>query len=93
MEEERPQPDKLQNDGNVVGTTRKDEDLCSTAESSSAKKQATSSCSFSVPQYCSSSEGKPLQESESSDLRQPLQAQIEMEQSSSKDGKQLHFIV
>lgn len=93
MEEERPQPDKLHNDDKVAGTSRKDEDLCSTAESSSAKKQATSRCSFSVPQYCSSSEGKPLQECESSDLRQPLQAQIEMEQSSSKDGKQLHSIV
>ena len=93
MEDERPQPDKLHNDDNVVGTSRKDEDLSSTAESSSAKKQATSRCSFSVPQYCSSSEAKPMQECESSDLRQPWQAEIEMEQSSTKDGKQSHFIV
>ncbi|KAJ6431297.1 hypothetical protein OIU84_018730 [Salix udensis] len=93
MEDERPQPDKLHNDDNVVGTSRKDEDLSSTAESSSAKKQATSRCSFSVPQYCSSSEAKPMQECESSDLRQPWQAEIEMGQSSTKDGKQSHFIV
>ncbi|CAK7327256.1 unnamed protein product [Dovyalis caffra] len=91
MEEERPEPDKLHNDDNVVDTSRKDEELCSTAESSAAKKQATSRCSFSVPQYCSSSESKPLLECESSDLKQPWQAQTEMEQSSSKDGKQLHF--
>jgi cryptochrome 2 len=48
IEEERPQPYKLHNDDNVVGTSRKDEELCS-AQSSASKKQATSRCSFSVP--------------------------------------------
>jgi cryptochrome 2 len=88
IEEERPQPYKLHSDDNVVRTSRKDEELCS-AQSSASKKQATSRCSFSVPRCCSSSECKPSQECESSDLKQSWEAQIEKEQSSCKDGKQL----
>ncbi|XP_015582322.1 cryptochrome-1 isoform X2 [Ricinus communis] len=84
MEEERPQLDKLHNH-NVEGTYRIDDDLCSTAESSALKKQATSKISFSVPQYCSS-ESKSLHEGESSDLKQSWQVQIDMEHGSSKDG-------
>lgn len=42
-----------------AGTSKPDEDLCSTAESSSSKKPSTSRTSFSVPQFCSSSKGLP----------------------------------
>lgn len=42
-----------------VGTSKSDEDLCSTAESSSSKKPTTSRTSFSVPQFCSSSKEMP----------------------------------
>lgn len=73
-----------------VKASRKNEDLCSTAESSAAK-QATSICSFSVPQQYSSSEVKSFQDCESSDLKQPWQAQSEMEHTSGKDGKQLYI--
>ncbi|KAG6766228.1 hypothetical protein POTOM_030299 [Populus tomentosa] len=90
IEKERRQPYKLHIDDDVVGTSRKDEELCS-AQSSASKKQATSRCSFSVRRCCSSSECKPSQECESSDLKQSWEAHIEMEQSSCKDGKQLHF--
>lgn len=58
-----------------------DQDVCSTAESSSHKRQKNTSCAstytFSVPQQCSSS----------SELKRSWQEQIDMEQSSSKDGK------
>lgn len=66
---------------NEAGTSRADEDLHSTAESSAATKQSTSNCSFSVPQSCSSSEGK------ASDLKRSWQEQIDKEQSSNKDGE------
>lgn len=60
-----------------------DQDVCSTAESSSHKKQKSKTCTstytFSVPKQCSSSSG----------LKRPWQEQIDMEQSSSKDGKPL----
>ncbi|KAL8104920.1 cryptochrome-1-like [Apium graveolens] len=61
---------------NSEGETSKiDDDLCSTAVSSSVKKQATCSrTSFSVPQSCSVS----------SDLKQPCNVEIDMENSSSK---------
>ncbi|KAK9288718.1 hypothetical protein L1049_017181 [Liquidambar formosana] len=83
LEDERPFQDK-----NKAGTSRADEDLCSTAESSS-KRQTISRISFSVPHSCSSvSEEKPLEDhDESSDLKQPWQEQTDMEQSSSKDGE------
>ncbi len=87
MEVEKPLPDNLHKLNNGAGTSRTDEDLCSTAESSSNKKQTTSRNSFSVPQLCFSSEGKFFPEYESSDLKQPGQEQISMEQSSCKDGK------
>lgn len=86
MEVEKPLPDNLHKLNNGAGTSRTDEDLCSTAESSSNKKQTTSRNSFSVPQLCFSSEGKFFPEYESSDLKQPGQEQISMEQSSCKDG-------
>ncbi|KAA8527766.1 hypothetical protein F0562_035365 [Nyssa sinensis] len=88
IEDERPLRDNLHNCNNEAGTSRTDDDLCSTAESSPAKKQTTGSLnSFSVPHFCpSSSEGKPLQQFESSDLKQPCQEEIDMEKNSGKDG-------
>ena len=51
---------------------RTDEDLCSTADSSPAKKPTTSINSFCVPQACSvTTHGKGLLDSESSDVKQP----------------------
>lgn len=92
IEEERPNRDKMHKGNGIKGTSRTDEDLCSTAESSATEKQATSRFSFSVPQYCSSSESQPLHEVESSDVRQPLQVQIDREHVSSKDGKLFNFL-
>ncbi|PQQ07464.1 cryptochrome-1 [Prunus yedoensis var. nudiflora] len=87
MEEERPLQDNLHNP-NEVGTSRTNEDCSSTAESSMSKKQTTSRNSFSVPQSCSSSKDNSFLECESSDMKQSWQEQIDMEQSSSKGGKQ-----
>ncbi|PON41528.1 Cryptochrome [Parasponia andersonii] len=84
IEEEKPSAD---NSHNLLkaGTSRADEDLCSTAESSSAKKQATSGNSFYVPQSFSMSSGNAYQ-CETSDLMRPGPDQVDLEQSSSKDG-------
>ncbi|KAJ0091988.1 hypothetical protein Patl1_25129 [Pistacia atlantica] len=87
VEEERPYQNEMPNHNKKAGNARADEDLCSTAESSAAKKQSTSNISFSVPQSCASSEVKPSQEYESSELKRPWLAQIDMEQSSGKGGK------
>lgn len=66
-----------------AGTLRAHEDLCSTAESSSTKKQTTTSTySFSVPHSLSLAD----QECESSELKWPQKEQVDMEQSSTKDG-------
>lgn len=55
-------------------------DLCSTAESSSAKKQATSSFSFCVPRACSvSSKGKDSLDCESSEVKQPWKEHVDEE--------------
>ncbi|KAL6970545.1 Cryptochrome-2 [Sarracenia purpurea var. burkii] len=84
-EDERPLQNKLPNCKVIAGTSGMDDDLCSTAESSSAKKQTTSSInSFSVPRSYLS-EGKPLQDFECSNLRQPWQEHVDMEQGSSKN--------
>ncbi|KAG6732578.1 hypothetical protein I3843_01G177100 [Carya illinoinensis] len=84
--EEKLLPDFSHKLNNGAGTPRIDEDVCSTAESSSVKKQSTSRNSFSVPQSCFSSEGKSFPEYKSSDLKRPRQEQIDMEQSPSGDG-------
>lgn len=87
IEDEKLSQNNLHNYDHGCGTSRADEDLRSTAESSSAKKQATSRTSFSVPQSCSSSsKGNPLQEYESPGLKQPWPEQIVWEKTSSKDG-------
>nr|AIX02995.1 cryptochrome 2 [Morella rubra] len=85
MVEEKPH-DNLHKLHNAAGTSGMDEDICSTAESSSAKKQTTSRNSFSVPQLSFSSEVKSFPGCESSDLKRPWQEQIDMQHSSSKDG-------
>ncbi|XP_059632359.1 cryptochrome-1 [Cornus florida] len=86
--DERPPQDNLQSCKNEAETLRTDDDLCSTAESSSAKKQVTRSINtFSVPQsYPSSSKGNTSQEFQSSDVNQLWQEVIDMQQNSSKDG-------
>ncbi|GAB2294440.1 Cryptochrome-2 [Dionaea muscipula] len=75
-------------------TSRMDEDLCSTADSSSAKKQTISRTSLCVHHACSISsannndvDAEPFLDSESSDLNQHWEADIDLEQGSSKDGK------
>ena len=87
VEEEKLHADKLNNHNKEAGTSRGEEDLCSTAESSASKRQSTSRMSFSVPHSCSSSDGRPLQEYESSDLKRSWQEKIDLEQTSSKNGK------
>ncbi|KAJ8765198.1 hypothetical protein K2173_011458 [Erythroxylum novogranatense] len=79
MEEERPEPEKPNGYNNLVATSRAVEDLCSTAESSAAKKQTTSRFSFSVPQFCPISENQSSQECQSSDVRQPWQLKMDMD--------------
>ncbi|XP_028795655.1 cryptochrome-1 [Neltuma alba] len=80
MEEGVQNQSSLQNHKNDAEVSSNDQGMCSTSESSSSKKQKSatcaSTCTFSVPQQCSSS----------SELKRPWQEQIDMEQSSSKDG-------
>ncbi|KAG6420954.1 hypothetical protein SASPL_117500 [Salvia splendens] len=65
-----------------------DDDLCSTAESSSSKKVMTNSrISFSVPQNCSSmSTGAPYPVPESSDHNDSWHEEVGTEEMSSKNG-------
>ncbi|XVF62856.1 hypothetical protein PTKIN_Ptkin09bG0042200 [Pterospermum kingtungense] len=82
-EEERLRADILNTHNKEAGTSGGKEDLCSTAESSASKGQSSSRMSFSVPQSYSSSDGKPLQEYESSDLKRPWQEKMDLEETSS----------
>ncbi|KAG4185437.1 hypothetical protein ERO13_A09G230000v2 [Gossypium hirsutum] len=86
VEEERLPADKPNNHNKEAGTSRGEEDLCSTAESSASKRQTISRMSFSVPQSCSSSDGRPMLECESSDMKRSWQEKIDLEQTSSKNG-------
>ncbi|XAR57425.1 Deoxyribodipyrimidine photo-lyase [Bertholletia excelsa] len=88
MDEERRPQNNLPTANNIAGTSRMDDDLCSTAESSSSKKQSTGSVyTFSVPNsYSSSSKGEPLQDFESSDANQPRKEHVNVEKDSSKTG-------
>ncbi|XP_057771325.1 cryptochrome-1 [Salvia miltiorrhiza] len=76
-----------------VGTqaAKMDDDLCSTAESSSSKKAMTNSrVSFSVPRNCSSmSTGAPCPVPDSSDHNYSWQEEVGREEMSSKNGKQM----
>lgn len=67
--EERGEFHHNKNIPSEAGTSKSDEDLRSTAESSSSKKPTptTSRTSFSVPQFCSSSKGQPQSSEENSD--------------------------
>ncbi|KAK9931129.1 hypothetical protein M0R45_018424 [Rubus argutus] len=85
-QEERPLPDNGHDPNRNEATSRTNEDLSSTAESSMSKKQTTSRTSFSVPHSCSSSKGNPCLESESSEMKQTWQEPIDVEESLSKDG-------
>ncbi|KAL1341989.1 cryptochrome-1 isoform X2 [Arachis hypogaea] len=76
MEEARQNEDHSQNHNKETGVSGVDQEMCSTAESSCKKQCTSSTYSFSVPQQCSSS----------SNLKWPWQDQIDMDQSSSKDG-------
>ncbi|XP_051128137.1 cryptochrome-1 [Andrographis paniculata] len=86
-EDDRPARDNLCNNGKGV-SKMDDDDLCSTAESSSTKKQTTSSrISFSVPQNCSSmSTDAPFRVLDSSDLELRWQDEIGAEETTSKNG-------
>ncbi|GAB4850892.1 Cryptochrome-2 [Ancistrocladus abbreviatus] len=68
---------------NTATASRMDEDLCSTADSSSVKKQTISRISFSVPQACSTpSQQSPALDSESSDLKEPWKMHSDVEKGS-----------
>lgn len=86
VEDQGPLQDNFHNCINEGGSLKMDDDLRSTAVSSSAKKQTTSSTSsFSVPQsYSLSSEGKPFRDYGSSERKQPWKEEIDMEQNSTK---------
>ena len=77
VEEEGQNQDNSQSNYEERKASSIEEDMCSTAESSSCKKQCTSTFTFSVPQQCSSS----------SDLKRPWQDQIDIDEGSSKNGK------
>ncbi|XP_010262313.1 PREDICTED: cryptochrome-1-like isoform X2 [Nelumbo nucifera] len=85
-EDDRPVQEHLPYHNHRYETSRRDEDdVCSTAESSSAKKRSTSGIQFSVPHSCSSSSQRdPLHWYEPPDLKQQ-QENFDMEQCSSKD--------
>ncbi|KAJ7979862.1 cryptochrome-1-like [Quillaja saponaria] len=86
LEEERQHQDNSIDQNRGSGFLGADEDLCSTAESSSSKKQATSRNSFCIPQQSSSLEGRSLSEEESLGLKIAWQEQSNMDQASCKDG-------
>ncbi|CAJ2628166.1 unnamed protein product [Trifolium pratense] len=77
MAEKRKNKESSENHDKDSKVSSSDQDTSSTADSSACKKQcSTSTYSFSVPQQCSSS----------SNLKWLWQEQIDMEQSSGKDG-------
>lgn len=88
-EDDRLLKDNLRSCNNGDEVLKMDDDLCSTAESSSTKKQITNSRnSFSVPRNCSSmSTDAPYQVHDSSDLKYSWQEEIGTEEMSSKNGK------
>ncbi|XP_057958248.1 cryptochrome-1 isoform X2 [Malania oleifera] len=80
IEDEIPIQNNLHNVNDGAGTSKTDEDLCSTADSSSAKKQTASRNSFSVPEACSLLlREQSMQEYESSDEKESSLEQIGME--------------
>ncbi|KAI3469769.1 hypothetical protein Pfo_026432 [Paulownia fortunei] len=87
-EDDRLLKDNLRSCNNGDEVSKIDDDLCSTAESSSNKKQITNSRnSIYVPQnYSSMSTEAPYQVHDSSDLKYRWQDEIGMEETSSKNG-------
>ncbi|KAL0376788.1 UNVERIFIED_CONTAM: Cryptochrome-2 [Sesamum calycinum] len=87
-EDDMPPKDDLHSCNNGDEVLKTDYDLCSTAESSSNKKQITNSRnSFSVPRSCSSmSMDAPYQVHNSSYFKNPRQEEIDTEETSSKNG-------
>ncbi|PIA45366.1 hypothetical protein AQUCO_01700718v1 [Aquilegia coerulea] len=83
--DERPYRDKLHNNTFRQETSLTDEDLCSTAESSSSKKQSTGR-QFSVSPLCSSSRDKPLNERGGNDSAQPWQGHDDIKRAPNKEG-------
>ncbi|KAJ1423996.1 Rossmann-like alpha/beta/alpha sandwich fold [Sesbania bispinosa] len=75
MAEVEQKQDNSRNVSKDTGVSNIDQEVSSTAESS-CKRQSSSTLSFTVPQQCSSS----------SNIKWSWQEQIDMEQSSSKDG-------
>lgn len=89
-EDGRNLDDNLNSCNNGDWVSKRDDDLCSTAESSSSKKAMTKSRNyFSVPQNCSSmsTTGVPYPVHESSDLNYSWQEEVGPEERSSKNGK------
>ncbi|KAG4157165.1 hypothetical protein ERO13_D02G045300v2 [Gossypium hirsutum] len=93
VDEEKLHMDKPNKQNKEAGTSGR-EDLCSTAESLASKRQkstsstSTSIISFTVPQYCSSSDGRPFQDHESSNLNLTWHEKIDLEQTSNKNALQ-----
>lgn len=88
-EDVRPVKDTLHFQKNEGAASKMDDDLCSTAESSSMKKQntATSSLSFSVPEAISiSTSGKSIEDHESYDNKLQKLKDCEIDETSSKRG-------
>ncbi|XP_021721917.1 cryptochrome-1-like [Chenopodium quinoa] len=80
VEDRAPEPNMNACYENTEALSVQEEDMCSTAESSSAKKQTTSSFSFCVPHGCSvSSKGKELLDCESSDVKPPWKEHVDEE--------------
>lgn len=76
---------KADNHVEETSTIKSNEDLRSTAESSTTK-PATHENLFPVPQSGSSSDIKPVEEHESSDINRPCLERMDLDQSSSKSG-------
>ncbi|XP_011091317.1 cryptochrome-1 [Sesamum indicum] len=87
-EDDMPLKDDLRSCNNGDEVSKTYYDLCSTAESSSNKKQITNSRnSFSVPRSCSlMSTDAPYQVHDSSYFKNPRQEEIDTEETSSKNG-------
>ncbi|KAH6770063.1 cryptochrome 2 [Perilla frutescens var. hirtella] len=87
-EDGRPLNDNLRSCNVGDQVSKRDDDLCSTAESSSSKKQMTNSRnSFSVPRNCSSmSTGTPYPVHDSDELNYSWQEEVGTEEMSSKNG-------
>ncbi|OVA02412.1 Cryptochrome/DNA photolyase [Macleaya cordata] len=85
-EDERPSLNNVQNNDYEPDASRTDEDLHSTAESSSTKKRSTGKDKFLVPPLRSSLKGESFHENKPPDMTQ-RQKEMGREQVSSKQGR------